>query len=84
MLGYEIDLYFHDYKTAIEIEKNGHSDRNIDYEIKRQKATEKRLGCVFIKIDPDKENSNIFKAINKIFSYIRQSSNKLTKKNPNR
>ena len=38
VLGYRIDLYFHDYKVAIEIDKNGNSDRNIDYEIKRQKA----------------------------------------------
>ena len=38
VLGYRIDLYFHDYKIAIEIDKNRNSDRNIDYEIKRQKA----------------------------------------------
>ena len=38
VLGYRIDLYFHDYKLAIEIDENGHSNRNIDYEIKRQKA----------------------------------------------
>ena len=37
VLGYRIDLYFHDYKLTIEIGDNGHSDRNIDYEIKRQK-----------------------------------------------
>ena len=34
---YRIHLYFHDYKLAIEIDENGHSDRNTDYEIKRQK-----------------------------------------------
>ena len=32
VLGYRIDLYFHDYKLAIEIDEDGHSDRNIDYE----------------------------------------------------
>ena len=37
VLGYRIDLYFPDYKLAIEIDKNGRSDRNIDYEIKRKK-----------------------------------------------
>ena len=31
ILGYRIDLYFHDYKVEIEIDKNGHSDGNIDY-----------------------------------------------------
>ena len=28
ILSYKIDLYFHDYKFAVEIDKNGHSDRN--------------------------------------------------------
>ena len=32
VLGYRIDLYFHDYKLSIEIDEDGHSDRNIDYE----------------------------------------------------
>ena len=40
VLDYNIDLYFHDCKLAIEIDENGHSDRNIDYQIKRQKAIE--------------------------------------------
>ena len=34
VLGYRIDLYFHDYKLAIEIDDNAHSDRNTDYEIR--------------------------------------------------
>ena len=29
-----IQLYFNDYKFAIKINKNGHSDSNIGYEIK--------------------------------------------------
>ena len=40
VLSYRIDLYFHDYKLAIKIDENGHSDRNINYKIKRQKAIE--------------------------------------------
>ena len=35
VLGYRIELYFHDYKLAIEIDENGQSDRSIDCEIKR-------------------------------------------------
>ena len=34
VLSHMIDLYFHDYMLAIEIHENGHSDRNIDHEIK--------------------------------------------------
>ena len=32
-LTYRIDLYFHDYKLSIEIDENGHIDRNIDCKI---------------------------------------------------
>ena len=67
VLGYRIDLNFPDYKLAIEIDENGSSDRNIDNEIKRQKTIEQNLGCKFIRIDPEKENFDVFKAINKIF-----------------
>ena len=41
VLGYRIDLFLHDYKLAIEIDEKGDHDRNIDHEIKRQKAIEK-------------------------------------------
>ena len=30
VLSYKINLYFHYYKFAMEIDKNGLSDRNID------------------------------------------------------
>ena len=77
VLNYRIDLYFHDYKPAIEIDENGQSYRNIDYKIKRQKAIEKELGCKFIRIYPEKEDFNTFRAINKIFRHIKQSLKKL-------
>ena len=32
-LGYRIDLYFHKFKLAIEVDELDHNDRNIDYEI---------------------------------------------------
>ena len=56
VLSYRITLYFHGYKLAIETDENGHKERNIDYEMKRQKAKEQQLGCKFIRIDPDKED----------------------------
>ena len=42
-LWYRTDLYFQDYKLATEIYENGYSDRNIDFETKRQKAIKKNL-----------------------------------------
>ena len=80
VLGYRIDLYFHDYNFEVEIDENGHSDRNINHETKREKAIEQELVCEFIRINSDKEDFDIFKAISKIFKYIKQSSNQLTKK----
>ena len=42
VLGYRIDFCFHDYKTSKEIDKNGHDDRNIHYEIKNTKNNRTR------------------------------------------
>ena len=67
---------FHDYKLTIEIEENGSSSRNIDHEIKRQKAKEQELVCKFVRIDPDKEDFDIFRAINEIFRHIKQPTKK--------
>ena len=67
VLGYSIDLYFHKHKLAIEVEVDelGHADRNLSNEVERQKALGKELDCVFIRINPDQENLNIFKEIPK-------------------
>ena len=35
VLGYRINLYFHDYKLAIKVDEKGHKDGNIDHEIQR-------------------------------------------------
>ena len=74
VLGYLINLYFHDYKLAIEIDENRHGNRNIGYKIKRQKTMEQELSCDFIRISPDKEDFDIFTTINEIFRQIKQST----------
>ena len=76
VLGYRIDLYFHKHKLAIEVDELGHADRNLSNEIERQKALEKELDCVFITIDPDEKNFNVFKEINKIHKHIKKSTKK--------
>ena len=40
VLKYKIDLYFHEYKLAVEADGKGHKDRNSEHETKRQKETE--------------------------------------------
>ena len=44
VLGNRIDAFFPKYKLAIEIDEQRHNNRDIDYEIERQKAIEKGLG----------------------------------------
>ena len=74
--GYRIDLYFHNYNLAMKIDENRHSNRNIDYEINRQKAIEQKLVCRFIRIGPEKENFDIFRATDEKFRCIKQSTKK--------
>ena len=47
VLTYMIDLYFHEYKLAIEIDEKGHKDRKNDREVKRQKEIKNKLNCKF-------------------------------------
>ena len=76
VLSYRIDLYFHKYKLAIEVDELGHVDRNVNNEIERQKALERKLNCVFIRINPDENDFNIFKEINIIPRHIKKSTKK--------
>ena len=41
VLGYGIDFYFHKHKLVIKVDELGHNDRNIEYEVERQKAITK-------------------------------------------
>ena len=58
---------------TISLQQNGRSERNIDYEIERQKAIEQKLRCKIVRIDPE---FDIFRAINEIFGHIKQSTEK--------
>ena len=64
----------------MEIDEKDHQDRDISREAERQKPLEKELGCEFIRVNPDKEKFNIFKAQNEIFRHIKESDKELTKK----
>ena len=64
---YRIDLYFPDYKLAIECDEYDHSDRDQEYEQTRQHYIEDKLGCKFIRYNPDSKNYNIFNVLNKIY-----------------
>ena len=79
VLGYRIDLYFHKYKLAIEVDELGHADRNVNNEIERQRALERELNCVFIRINPDERGFSMLREINKIYRHINQVTIQQTK-----
>ena len=80
VIGYRIDLYFHDHKLAVEVDEKGHENRKIDHEIKRQRALQKELLCEFIRINLEEKDFNIFKTINEIHRQIKKITKKSTKK----
>ena len=48
---FKIDIYFTDFSLALEIDEKRNTDKDLIFEIKRQKALEKKLNCKFIKIN---------------------------------
>ena len=79
VLGYKIDLYFPDYKIAIEDDEFNHIDRDPEYEAKRQIEIEEELDCTFIRFNAtDAPNFKINEAINEIYRHIKQSIKKQT------
>ena len=55
VLSYRIDAYFPKYKFAIEIDEQGHNNRDFVHEIEREEAIKEKLGCKSIRINPAKE-----------------------------
>ena len=73
---YGIDLYFPKYKLAIECDKFDHCDRDIVYDVERQKRIEKLLNCTFLRFNPDAKAFCILEVVNKIFVQIKSSFQK--------
>ena len=48
VLNYRIDLYFHDYKLTIEVDKRNHNDRNQEYEKQREQLIKKTSWILFL------------------------------------
>ena len=77
VLGYKIDAYLLKHKLPVEVDERGHQDRDLESQIERQKALEKELDCKFIRINPARENFNIFNEINRIHNHIVKSRKEL-------
>ena len=67
-------MYFYEHKVLVEIDKEGHIDRNQNKENERQTKIEKHPDCKFFhRINPDVEGFDIFLEISKIQNYITKS-----------
>ena len=51
---FRIDFYFSKYFLEVQIDEKVHTDRDLIFGEKRQKALEKKLGCNFIRINTSK------------------------------
>ena len=54
----------------MEIDENGHTDRDLIFEEKIQKTLEKKLNCTFIRINTSKENYDADYKASRIQTYI--------------
>ena len=72
---FRIDIYFTEYFLAIEIDEKGHTDRDLIFEEKIQKALEKK--CKFIRINISKK---IMMQTMKLVEYSHLSVSLKTKK----
>ena len=76
-LRYKTDLYFLDYMLAIQIDENGHKNRNIDYQTTRQIALEQKLGCNFIGINTVKKPL-ILRYLDRLNKWLKNSEKKIS------
>ena len=73
-----IDLVLAVHKLGIEIDECAHIDRSETEEKERQELTERETGFKIIRINPYRENFDIFDEIGEIQSFIIESTKKIT------
>ena len=67
---FRIDIYFSECFLAVEIDEKRHTDKDIIFEEKRQKAFEKKIGCTFIRIN----TSNVKNGYDLVCKHLLMSS----------
>ena len=77
VLGYRIDAYFPKHKLAIEVDEQGHNDRDFNLEIEWQKAIEKNLVVNSLELIQLKRTLIFFVEISKIQNYMAMSIRKI-------
>ena len=76
VLSYKIDLYFVKYKLAVEIDEHGHKERDSQKELSRENTIKQKLGCKFIRINPELKDFSITVEINRILEHIKEVTDK--------
>lgn len=56
---YRVDLYFIDFKIAVEIDEFGHKGYSLEKEEEREQFIKNKLNCTFIRFNPNKKDFNI-------------------------
>ena len=81
-ISFRIDVYFNKFLLAVEIDEKGHTDRDLIFEEKRQKALEKKLGCKFIRINTSnaKNGYDLDYEVGNVQAFIDEFKNKKIKK----
>ena len=74
---YIIGLVFPVHKLGTDVDENNHIDRCEVKEKKREQIIKKETRFKIIRINPDKENFDIFNKIGKIQSFISKSNKRL-------
>ena len=79
---FRIDIYFSECFSAVEIDEKGHTDRDIIFEKKRQKALEKKLDCKFTRINTSNAKNvyDLDYEVSNIEAFIDEFKNKKIKK----
>ncbi len=67
-----IDYYLPEFNIAVEIDEFDHSNRDPKYEKKREKAIKNKLGCTFVRCNPDDPEFSVIELIGKIGKQIKK------------
>ena len=76
---FRIDVYFTEYFLAVEIDEKFHTDRDLIFEEKKQKALEKKLNCEFIRINTTREGYDADYEASRIQTFISNFKDKKKK-----
>ena len=71
---FRIDIYFTKCFLAVETDGKGHTDKDLIFEEKRQKALEKELNCEFVRINTSRGNYDVSYEASRIQTFISNSN----------